>query len=421
MKKLLKIDWLNVTKWLARAVLLTWPLGLQAPLFRAELFTGAYNPFLSFSLYAFEILILLSLISFGCALISKKVKFSAAKLSEDLILLLFLLLIAVAVGTLMIAAEPALSFLYVLRLLEFLGLMLLLSSGLLEKDEIVKFALIGLLLQVLLALLQLITQGSLGLRFLGESVIGSEVEGVAKIDTQGGKFVRPYGTFVHANLLGGAMLLGIGLLSQLKSMSQGLKTTLFAILLFALIASFSRSAGLGLLIFGLFSLSLGKIKLNALYALLAVSVVIFGVVVFSLDGLLIERFLNLEALQIRGDLFGQAYELIRSNPLGIGFMNSTVALQALDAWQYQPIHNIFALSFVELGLVGGVFYLGLFAAAFKEAGKNPSLIALLVAMIVVGFFDHYFYTLPQGLMMLMIVFALIRLEKTGIASEEVAS
>ena len=64
--------------------------------------------------------------------------------------------------------------------------------------------------QSIIAILQFIQQGSLGLTFLKESVFSVYDPGIAKILINGNIFTRSYGTFPHPNVLGG--FLGISLL-----------------------------------------------------------------------------------------------------------------------------------------------------------------------------------------------------------------
>ncbi|MFA6285000.1 MAG: O-antigen ligase family protein, partial [Parcubacteria group bacterium] len=62
------------------------------------------------------------------------------------------------------------------------------------------------LFQSLLGIAQFIRNGSLELHFLGESVIGPNIDGVAKIVINSEKHVRAYGTFPHPNILAGFLL-----------------------------------------------------------------------------------------------------------------------------------------------------------------------------------------------------------------------
>ena len=68
------------------------------------------------------------------------------------------------------------------------------------------------LFQSLVGIAQFIHNGSLGLRVFGESIIGSNIDGVAKILINGEKHIRAYGTFPHPNILAGFLLIPLFLI-----------------------------------------------------------------------------------------------------------------------------------------------------------------------------------------------------------------
>ncbi len=70
------------------------------------------------------------------------------------------------------------------------------------------FILIGLS-NAFLAFLQIVNNGSIGLKFLKESLFKPDMIGVAKISLWGKVFVRPYGLFPHPNLLGLYILVAV--------------------------------------------------------------------------------------------------------------------------------------------------------------------------------------------------------------------
>lgn len=68
---------------------------------------------------------------------------------------------------------------------------------------------IGGVVQSIIAVFQYLNQSSIGLKILGESIIGKDLPGVAKILIDGEKIVRPYGTFGHPNILGGFLVFSL--------------------------------------------------------------------------------------------------------------------------------------------------------------------------------------------------------------------
>jgi hypothetical protein len=67
----------------------------------------------------------------------------------------------------------------------------------------------SLLFQGIIAFLQVLRQESLGLTFLGESVLNTHINGVATVIINGEEFLRGYGTFLHPNLLAAFVLINI--------------------------------------------------------------------------------------------------------------------------------------------------------------------------------------------------------------------
>jgi len=74
-----------------------------------------------------------------------------------------------------------------------------------------KIIVISSFVQSSIAIAQYIIQKSLGLRVVGESIIGKDLPGVAKIVVDGEKIVRPYGTFGHPNILGGFLVFSLSI------------------------------------------------------------------------------------------------------------------------------------------------------------------------------------------------------------------
>ena len=140
-------------------------------------------------------------------------------------------------------------------------------------------------IQSAIGIIQILIQRSIGLSFLGESLIAPNIPGVAKIVFHGERYIRAYGLFPHPNILGGYLLLSIILTvlclqmlhakiispspyqgeggrrpdevsnvprgTILSKYSRSIQIILYvtlAIQFFALILSFSKSAILGLAI-----------------------------------------------------------------------------------------------------------------------------------------------------------------------------
>lgn len=93
----------------------------------------------------------------------------------------------------------------------------------------------------------------------------------------------------------------------------------------------------------------------------------------------------------------------------------------LESWQYQPTHNIYFLCASEIGVIGSLllFYATLKTIVYRikkivsreTIYKNKILklymISVLIVFMIIGMFDHYFWTSQQGAMMFWLTFGMI--------------
>ncbi len=240
----------------------------------------------------------------------------------------------------------------------------------------------------LIAIAQFIKQSSLGgfFWFLGERTFNVATPGIAKASLGGRLLMRPYATFPHPNALAGFILISLILTLPV------FRHKLFAIcyLLFALIAlmlAFSRSAWLvGFLI--IFYLAIRKIRIAN-----------WGLMAFASEALVQRIELNKIALQ-----------LIKQYPLaGVGLNNFIVRLP--EFWRkpvfwLQPVHNIYLLIVAEIGIVGLLIFLWFLFLTFRHLRDGVVFMTALSAILLLGLFDHYWFTLQQNQLLLAIVLGL---------------
>jgi uncharacterized membrane protein len=87
-------------------------------------------------------------------------------------------------------------------------------------------------------------------------------------------------------------------------------------------------------------------------------------------------------------------------------------------WDFQPVHNIYMLIANEIGIHGFMIFLAVLALfglyLFKKMKKthnnqkqfNVILICTLGSYIVLGLFDHYLFSLYQGLALTFLLFGI---------------
>lgn len=340
-------------------------------------------------------------------------------------LVLFLAVFILVGLNICLALSPLVAFFSWLRLLEFCLLGIIAfghSPTVLEALQ--RFLPWLIIFESLLGWAQISSQSSLGgpFWFLGERSFNIFTPGIARASFLGQVFLRPYGTFSHPNSLAGFTLAGLVLflgkkrfcLFDFLSLVLGLSLILICFSRTVWLAGFL--VGLGYLLFRLFSLGWsGRLSSRFL-----VAVAILPLVVFLFTKTTIEP----SSFWRRQALAEHSLKMIKSQGFfGVGAGNFVISLSHQPRhwdWLYwlQPVHNIFLLSLSEQGVLGlglwlAVFYplagLALLARAGKAAQEVAiagSLISCLAAIIISGFFDHYWLTLVQNQLFLTLALAL---------------
>jgi O-antigen ligase len=270
---------------------------------------------------------------------------------------------------------------------------------------------VSLLIQGIVGIIQFEGGSSLGMNFLGESQIVNGMQGSSFITLDNNIYLRAYGTFPHPNVFGGYLLLTfvLGWLSSIY-LSKKLKYIPYLIISFSVffcLFTFSRITillmFLGVVIF--FISLLQKKRVNS----------------FSLI-LIFERFLNLlgggdSSWIDRKNLMIRSFDIIKENWFwGTGLSNfvkhmeDNVPRTSGGILLLQPVHNIFLLSFSELGLfnfIPFVLYFYQYFRKFIDLRKHFYLkIFVIIIFVLVGMFDHYLFSLPQG-MVISLVYLLV--------------
>jgi hypothetical protein len=318
------------------------------------------------------------------------------------------------------------------------------------------------IIQSIVGIIQFFIQHSMGLLWLKESIISPNIPGVAKLIFNGHTYIRSYGLFPHSNILGGFLVLSI--ISSLLYFKmfytyQGIAKcstwnifkekvvinvprgtlvlfTIISIQGLALLLTFSKSAIIGLFM-GLLYLYITKCSTWNIFSIfnlkkhfykkmfLFVSIIILTSFILKPD----MYSLFLKSLQERIFYLNVSRGTFLSHPLiGIGSGQFVVNMQVvanIQSWQYQPVHNVFLLILNEFGIViffmflyfiYKMFHLGtnvprgtFYGANVKHYTRvvNVYFKAALVSFVFIMLFDHYFWDIQQGQILLWIVFGAI--------------
>lgn len=317
-----------------------------------------------------------------------------------------------------------------IKLLLFIGLFWYVVT---QKFKFRDFALpfsAGAVLQALIAIGQFLKQSSLGLTLLGESHLAAGREDVAEMVAFGARFMRAYGTFSSPNVLAAFLALAIFILvtwfltdKRLQSRKNFILTFTGLVLIgLGLLFTFSRSVLVIFVplivlyfaaIFVFKSLRALRQPAKKLAMPAGAAAFVFGLIYFPE---IYERFITnvfqMRDLAIveRRFLFYTALEFIRSNPMGVGLGNFTLHFRevfwGLRESLYQPAHNIYLLAAAEIGVLGGLAFVGFVLSILWQSiihffAKQKNILAFfstftVLFIILTGLFDHYYWTLQQG-------------------------
>ncbi len=291
----------------------------------------------------------------------------------------------------------------------------------------------GALFQSVVAIWQFFRQSDLGLRILGESLLGKDMTGIASFfNLHGEKVIRAYGTTPHPNVLAAYLFLAIFAFYFLWIYKNISKLYLLVYGL-ALLAFFFTFARVMILLFFLNFLTRALLvrlkfkgkywnrKLALLFLATLIVVVAFSVFYWPEAVSRIKISSGEEAVQLR--IFYNKESLSSLNWFGVGSGNFVNWLMAKDPniprYLYQPVHNIYLLAYSETGILGvSAFLLFLFFLAKDFIYRTHmaklyhySFFLIFLSTLFMGFFDHFLLTLQQGRLMFWLIAALLTIDE----------
>jgi hypothetical protein len=299
----------------------------------------------------------------------------------------------------------------------------------------------------LIAIAQFIKQASIGGFFywLGERTFSVVTPGIAKAVINGQLVLRPYATFPHPNVLAGFILISLVLILQLRrklktprrwkqsyvfflrgeALAKFLFWFTFLVGLVTIALSFSRSVWLMGCLIGFYLLwkyFLGKMKKrtprrwgNSLATLLRGGTVLaLSLGILGMFGLLGKGLSSDGAISQRLDLAKASVGMIKEYLwVGVGLNNFIVRLPEYwsASWRIrflQPVHNIYLLVAAETGLAGLLVFLWFLVLTIKKQLEilNYKLLIPILVILLLGLTDHYWLTLQQTQLLMVIVLGL---------------
>jgi hypothetical protein len=320
----------------------------------------------------------------------------------------YLIFIFIIVINTLQATSPLVALFHWLKVFECIALVYILTARHNLFSQISKPLSLAVIVTAVLAIWQLLLGSSVGgfWRLLGERPLSVNTPGIAKVIIFNQTFLRPYSTLPHPNALAGFALLALVLLLYLHSINVLSQLAKFLCVILVVI-SFSRSA-----IFALALLPLFIKKMPRLPKIIYLTMLFMFTVILYTSGQPSSTAQRWQYIVAFFQLFKNHYLL----GVGLGNFITAAALQSLLPFStfqtlYSPVHNVFLLAIVELGVFPVLVIAFLLKNVFKQmflAVKNNALLSYgLIALLITGLLDNYWITLQQNVLLLTIFFTLL--------------
>lgn len=311
-------------------------------------------------------------------------------------------------------------------------------------------------IEAVVALLQFMNQRVAESTLFGIAEQFPSTPGVSVVESVLGRFLRAYGTLPHPNMLAGwlvlALVFTVGLyLRSHDKLERSVLLMAFLVTQTGLFLTFSRGAILTW--FAVFLLLLTAVLLRERTERLRpgwfpfhrphpfLGMKMLKLTIAALLGVGLLTYIFSPLLTVRTGVIGRLERLSVDQRLvqlddvqrvverhwifGTGIGNYTKALHdeidsKRDPWEYQPVHNVYLLFFSELGVFGALVVIwaivaiaGVAIVAHRGEWRRridrdiPWLAIgslLLLAVFLISFVDHYFWSLPFGIMTFWAVF-----------------
>lgn len=265
----------------------------------------------------------------------------------------------------------------------------------------------------MLACMQIVSQRSLGglWYWLGERAFDISTPGIARAEFFGELVLRPYATLPHPNALAAFLFVSLILLFAQKWHNPKLFSLWMLLPVATIAGSMSRSVlvGLGVVLLGLL---INKVQGARRVIVITICTLVLGTGVALLPG-------NPDSVNDRADLFRAVVDQLRGHVVfGVGLGNSIrgnleTSLSSNNfKLALQPVHNIYLLGVVELGIVLVMALIWLLSRSAVRLWKRTPGYWKVAGIVVLGLglVDHYWVTLHQTSLLASIFFAVVALQ-----------
>ncbi len=393
---------------------------------------GGYWEYGTQSLYVTELLLLIvmcALVIYGGLQIHRKgLRFNMSQLWNFPSLLGMCVLWAGV--SLLWALDRAVALEHWVMLVEASVVCLVVASGVIPQWKLNWTIIASGFIQAVCAIVQTFLQEIPASTILGMAHQSADVLGSSVVETVSGRWLRAYGSFPHPNMLGIWLVLSILLLiketkqlahehvtRRLKQYRYALRYLIFFVVLFGLLATFSRSAWLALCIsiaVGVLIAGMRKRFDTVLLIYIGISMVCVGLFSTLFPEQMLARTTGQGRLEVQSTTerlssLEEAKGVIKDNWLiGVGIGNYTVAVHTnIDdqrpSFVYQPVHNTYILILAELGVIGALLIAYLLYLMTQYQRQVIENIIVVIPLLTIMLFDHYLWTLYSGVVIFLLI------------------
>lgn len=419
----------TLVKWLVLGFLFLLPWQTRY-IWEAGTLAGQYWEYVSYSLYATELLLWAIILLFFALLVRDRQNWYAlvvALTTPDNKKRVLVVLVIIALFGIVFLHSPNhfLSYYYLFHALEAACLFFCITQLQINSKQLLVAFWLGGVGQGMLAIVQFATQQVLANKWLGLAAHSAGHIGDFVVETNSERWLRAYGSFGSPNMLGAylALILVVGLLLYNTSSSrQKIGVSLGQIAVVAgLVLSFSRGAWLAALV-GISTLIFLTIRERQTVKFIIFQSLLYLLLIAGLAYLFQPLFLSrleasgrIEARSIneRTQQYAEAKRLFFSYPwLGVGPGEYTLALyQSLgsptSSSSVQPAHNVYLLMLAEFGIPLFAVLAAIGSFIIRSVWlRNPLGLSLVSVMAVSGVFEHFWWTLYTGVVLVWVVFGL---------------
>ena len=334
------------------------------------------------------------------------------------------LLAGLAAASSLWAFSPGLALLQGAHLAIWVAFAIVVAMVRVPPDRMAATFVLGLLVHVVVGLAQAVTQGNVGLWWLGELRIRPGPPW-STITESGWEFLRVYGLSPHPNVLAGHFAIGLvlcwGLAYGRRPVGRALVVVTWAALFVTLLLTFSRSGLLGAVVATTVSAiwmsrtGVGRAIAGLGSGLAVCAAIMIALFVWALcrhlpaGSVLTDLLLRPDGTTERFGLMRAALRLLVDHPLGgVGARNFSSATRAItpDHTVLDSVHNVPLLIAAELGLTG-LALVGIVVAVLVAVGSgrwsarsihlwHGPVAGGLAALALISLLDHYPWSVPQG-------------------------